>query len=138
MTPWSSPEVQWLKIALQRKGHWLNPWSQTMPRAADQLSPGATAAEPALCSPGAATTEPVCLEPVSYHERSHHHEKSSHGDGEEPCSPQLEKACVQRPRPTAAKNKRKKERNLQRRQAMTPHFPLRTSPGNHHFYFLFL
>jgi len=109
MTPWSSPEVQWLKIALQRKGHWLNPWSQTMPRAAEQLSPGATAAEPAPCSPGAATTEPMCLEPVSYHERSHHHEKFSHRDGEEPRSPQLEKACVQQRRPTAAKNKERKK-----------------------------
>ena len=51
MTPWSFPVVQWLKMALQRKGQWLNPWSQMMPRASEHLSPGATAAEPALWSP---------------------------------------------------------------------------------------
>ena len=46
--------------ACQCRGHGFGPWSRKIPRAAEQLSPCATTAEPVLWSPRATTTEPAC------------------------------------------------------------------------------
>ena len=40
--------VQWLRIALQCKGHWFNPWSRKIPHFLGQLSLLATATEAVL------------------------------------------------------------------------------------------
>ena len=66
---WLSDE----ESACQSRGHQFDPWSGRIPCASEQLSPCATASEPVLWSPGAATTESsghACwslhaLEPVS-------------------------------------------------------------------------
>ena len=54
--PWLSGE----ETACQRRRHGFDPWSGKTAQAAEQLSPCATVAEPALQSLGAATTEPAC------------------------------------------------------------------------------
>ena len=52
--------------ALQRKGHWFDPWSWKIPHAMEQLSHG-----PLLL-------KPACLEPMLCNKRSHHNGKSEH------------------------------------------------------------
>ena len=47
---------------------------------------------------------PMYLQPMLHDKKSHHDEKPKHRNGEEPCSPQVEKAQMQQRRPTVAKN----------------------------------
>ena len=49
--------AQWLGISLPMQGTQFQPFSGRIPRAAEQLSPWATTAEPALWGPRATTTE---------------------------------------------------------------------------------
>ena len=81
------------------RGHGFEPWSGRIPHAAEQLSPCATATEPALWSPRATTTELAChnywareprllrparLEPVLRNKRSHRSERPAHHNKEWP------------------------------------------------------
>ena len=59
--------------------------------------------------------KPVSLEPVLHNKRSHSNDKPA--TKSRPCSPQLEKACVQQRRPNATKNKFKKI-NLKKKKAI--------------------
>ena len=49
--------AQWLGVRLPMQGTRFDPWSGRIPHAAEQLSPFATAAVPALWSPRAETAE---------------------------------------------------------------------------------
>ena len=63
-----------------------NPWSGKIPHTVEQLSPCATIADPALCSPKTATTEPLCwnhwspgtLKPTLHCKKSCRSEKPVH------------------------------------------------------------
>ena len=70
----SSLEVQ---NPLAHAGHEFEPYSRKIPHAAVQLSPCATASEPAHQSP-LATTKTICLEPELRSKRSYHDEKRMH------------------------------------------------------------
>ena len=61
---------RWLsdgESACQSRGRRFDPWSRRIPHASEQLSPCATALEPLLWSPGAATTESSCCACWSLH-----------------------------------------------------------------------
>ena len=45
------------------------------------------------------------LKPMLQNKRGHLNEKPAHHNKQQPCLPQLEKACVQQQRPSAAKNR---------------------------------
>ena len=99
--------------AHQCRGHGFEPWSGRIPHATEQLNPCATAAEPALCSPRATATEPVCHNcwgPHSWRPCSATGEATAMRGQRiavksSPSSPQLEGARAQRRGPNAAKNK---------------------------------
>ena len=86
--------------------HGFEPWPGKIPHAAEQLTPWATAPEPAChnywsaraWSPCSATREATAVR------RPRTATKSS------PCSPQLERARAQQRRPNAAKNKIKEKK----------------------------
>ena len=40
--------VQWLRVHLATQGHWFDPWSGKVPRAAEILGLGITTTEPVL------------------------------------------------------------------------------------------
>ena len=97
-----------VKIALQCKGHWFNPWWGKIPHTAEQLSLcvhhnyWASALQPASRNYWAyelQVLQPTCLEPM-LHKRSHCNEKMSLKS--RPHWPQLEKAHEQQWRPTTA------------------------------------
>ena len=63
---WSSGK----ESTCQCRGQRFNAWSRKIPHGAGQLSLCATMTEPTLQSPWAATTEPMCLEPVLHNKGS--------------------------------------------------------------------
>ena len=76
----------------------------------------ATTSELALQSPQTATTEAHVPRPCN--KRSHHNEKPVRHNKEQPHLPQLEKACVQQPRPCVTNNKNKlfkKQRQVEKK-----------------------
>ena len=85
--------VQWLRIYLQCKGHGFDPWSGKIPHALEQVSRSVHHSYEAHMpySPCSATREANAM-------RNHVPQLES-----SPSSPQLQKACVQQQRPSAAK-----------------------------------
>ena len=54
--------TQWLRIALQCRGHWFDPWSRKTWHTSSQLSHHATNNEPVLWSPGTTSTGALALQ----------------------------------------------------------------------------
>ena len=71
-------------VICQCRGHRIEPWSGKIPHATEPLSPCATNTEPVFKSLQAATTEPARLEPVLSNKISHHNEKPTPQNEEEP------------------------------------------------------
>ena len=68
-------------------------WVQSLVQEDSMCCRATKAHELQLLSPQAATTEPVCLEPVLRNKRSYN-KKPMHLNKDNPHSPQLEKACM--------------------------------------------
>ena len=81
-------------------GDSFNPWSRKIPHAIEQISPCTT------------TTEPMCrtyrsrcaLETMLHNKRSHHNEKPTHCNEEQPLLAATRKKPAQQQRPSMAKN----------------------------------
>ncbi|KAI4566088.1 hypothetical protein MJG53_014765 [Ovis ammon polii x Ovis aries] len=114
---WGSPPIflpPLIATSPRRGGHKFDPWSvQKDPTSKGQLGACFGTTEPVLLKPQSCNyrahapqlLNPVCLEPALCSERSHC-KKPVHCNREPPHSPQLEKACTQKRRPSTALNNR--------------------------------
>ena len=94
--------VQWLRIHLQCRAHWLNPWSRKMSYTMGPLSPWATATEPTLEPKDCAYWAHVLQAPRPTHPRAVLQPGARAQQLGEPCSPQPETAPAERWGPSSA------------------------------------
>ena len=90
--------------ACQCRGYGFDLWFVKIPHAMNQLSPSVTT-EPVLRAQNLQLLKPVCLGSVLCEKRSHCKETPQAATKSSSHSPQLEKACMQQPRPSTTKNK---------------------------------